>query len=146
MGFFDIGKSVFKKIGAGINKISGFGQDIYDGIGKGLNTARRIADIAADLPVIGGQISTFAKPIFDTVEGARKGLGDVLNVGNRIGEVFEGVKVPQGPGLPGNVEQAPQPLRSAQSNKRPTFNSIEDLVDFLGPTDIGRFVGSRLLS
>lgn len=113
MGFFDIGKKFFKGLGAGIHKVTSFGGEIFDGIGKGLTKARAIADIAANIPIIGASIRSGASAIFDTVEGARTGLGEILNVGNAIGDVFEGVKLPSGPALAGNVENMPQAPRSA---------------------------------
>lgn len=113
MGFFDIGKKFFKTIGAGIHKVTSVGSDIFDGIGKGLTAARTIADIASNIPLIGSTIRSGANLLFDTVEGARSGLGEILNVGNAIGDVFEGVKLPSGPAVSGNVEDMPQPPRSA---------------------------------
>lgn len=113
MGFFDIGKKLFKGIGAGIHKVTNFGQDLFDGIGKGLTKARAIADLASNIPVVGTPLRGAANALFDTVEGARAGLGEILNVGNAVGDVLEGVKLPSGPAVSGNVTNVPQALVSA---------------------------------
>jgi len=120
MGLFDL-KSIFRKIGSGIHKATAVASKVHNAIGKGLDVAKRVGNIAGNLPVVGGLISSGLDPIFSVVEGARSGLGDVLNIGNKLGEVFEGVQVPAGPqgvaaGLPGNTTSAPQPLRSAPHN------------------------------
>lgn len=121
MGFWDIGK-ILSKVGQGIHKATSFGQKIYDGVGKGLDFAKKVADVASNIPLLGGPIRSVTGGVFSTVEGARQGLRDVLNIGNMVGSALSGVKVPSGPAIPGVVEQAPQAPRSAPTTNPPAVS------------------------